>query len=141
MGDTAGVESGGKQLCIHGHFYQPPREDPWMDTIFPEGSAAPARHWNERISAECYAPLAWARRTDGQGHGQKIAAGRKHRHQEHPGQNHREQQGLEHGLEHFHQQPPCGLRTALTLPLRYTHSLHLCRPAQQAGLAPPVPAG
>jgi len=55
----------GKQLCIHGHFYQPPREDPWMDTIFPEGSAAPARHWNERICAESYAPLAWARRTDG----------------------------------------------------------------------------
>lgn len=57
----------GKQLCIHGHFYQPPREDPWMDTIFPEGSAAPATHWNERICAESYAPLAWARRLDGQG--------------------------------------------------------------------------
>ena len=67
MGDATRNESGGRQLCIHGHFYQPPREDPWMDTIFPEGSAAPARHWNERISAECYAPLAWARRTDSEG--------------------------------------------------------------------------
>jgi len=57
----------GKQLCIHGHFYQPPREDPWMDTIFPEGSAAPATHWNDRICAESYAPLAWARRLDGSG--------------------------------------------------------------------------
>jgi len=38
-----------------------------MDTIFPEGSAAPATHWNERICAESYAPLAWARRLDGQG--------------------------------------------------------------------------
>jgi len=57
----------GKKLCIHGHFYQPPREDPWMDTIFPEGSAAPATHWNERICAESYAPLAWARRLDGAG--------------------------------------------------------------------------
>ncbi|MDP2846746.1 MAG: DUF3536 domain-containing protein [Humidesulfovibrio sp.] len=57
----------GKQLCIHGHFYQPPREDPWMDTILPEGSAAPATHWNERICEESYAPLAWARRLDGQG--------------------------------------------------------------------------
>lgn len=57
----------GKRLCIHGHFYQPPREDPWMDTIFPEGSAAPSLHWNERICAESYAPLAWARRLDGQG--------------------------------------------------------------------------
>ncbi|MDR3639991.1 MAG: DUF3536 domain-containing protein [Humidesulfovibrio sp.] len=55
------------RLCIHGHFYQPPREDPWMDTIFPEGSAAPATHWNERICAESYAPLAWARRLDGKG--------------------------------------------------------------------------
>ncbi len=57
----------GKKICIHGHFYQPPREDPWMDTIFPEGSAAPAKHWNERICAESYAPLAWARRLDGSG--------------------------------------------------------------------------
>jgi len=57
----------GKKLCIHGHFYQPPREDPWMDTVFPEGSAAPSTHWNERICAESYAPLAWARRLDGQG--------------------------------------------------------------------------
>ncbi len=49
-------------LCIHGHFYQPPREDPWLDMIFPEGSAAPFRHWNERICRESYGPLAWARR-------------------------------------------------------------------------------
>lgn len=59
--------SDSKKLCIHGHFYQPPREDPWMDTIFPEGSAAPAAHWNERICTESYAPLAWARRLDAQG--------------------------------------------------------------------------
>jgi len=57
----------GKKICIHGHFYQPPREDPWMDTIFPEGSAAPAKHWNERICSESYSPLAWARRLDGEG--------------------------------------------------------------------------
>ncbi len=57
----------GRKICIHGHFYQPPREDPWMDTIFPEGSAAPALHWNQRICAESYDPLAWARRLDGQG--------------------------------------------------------------------------
>ncbi len=56
-----------KHLCIHGHFYQPPREDPWLDKIFPEGSAAPFRHWNERICRESYAPLAWARRMDGEG--------------------------------------------------------------------------
>lgn len=56
-----------KFLCIHGHFYQPPREDPWLDKIFPEGSAAPFRHWNERICRESYGPLAWARRTGGDG--------------------------------------------------------------------------
>ncbi len=66
-GGAIDEKSGGRKLCIHGHFYQPPREDPWMDTIFPEGSAAPARHWNERICGESYAPLAWARRLDGDG--------------------------------------------------------------------------
>ncbi|EMG37040.1 alpha-amylase/alpha-mannosidase [Desulfocurvibacter africanus PCS] len=56
-----------KSLCIHGHFYQPPREDPWLDVILPEGSAAPYKHWNERICRESYGPLAFARRMDGQG--------------------------------------------------------------------------
>ena len=55
------------KTCIHGHFYQPPREDPWLGRIFSEASAAPARHWNERITNESYAPLAWARRLDGEG--------------------------------------------------------------------------
>ncbi len=56
-----------RALCIHGHFYQPPREDPWLGRILPEGSAAPSRHWNERICRESYAPLARARRLDGAG--------------------------------------------------------------------------
>jgi len=56
-----------RQLCIHGHFYQPPREDPWMGEIFPEDSAAPSLNWNQRITRESYAPLAWARRTDSGG--------------------------------------------------------------------------
>ena len=56
-----------RALCIHGHFYQPPREDPWLGRILPEGSAAPATHWNERICRESYAPLARARRQDGEG--------------------------------------------------------------------------
>jgi len=54
-------------LCIHGHFYQPPREDPWLGTIPAEPSAAPMRNWNERITRESYAPLAWARRLDDRG--------------------------------------------------------------------------
>lgn len=41
-------------LCIHGHFYQPPREDPLTGAIPPEPGAAPYRNWNERIHAECY---------------------------------------------------------------------------------------
>ncbi|MBI4805452.1 MAG: DUF3536 domain-containing protein [Desulfovibrio sp.] len=56
-----------KHLCIHGHFYQPPREDPWLNTILPEGSAAPSLNWNQRITRESYAPLARARRLDGAG--------------------------------------------------------------------------
>lgn len=56
-----------RHLCIHGHFYQPPREDPWQGDVLPEGSAAPAHDWNERIHRESYAPLAWARRLDANG--------------------------------------------------------------------------
>ena len=52
---------------IHGHFYQPPRENPWLDVIEREESATPFHDWNERIAFECYRPNAYARIVDGQG--------------------------------------------------------------------------
>jgi hypothetical protein len=55
-----------KWVCIHGHFYQPPRENPWLEAIEPQPSAHPYRDWNERITAECYRPNAAARVVDSQ---------------------------------------------------------------------------
>ncbi|MDR1490744.1 MAG: DUF3536 domain-containing protein [Desulfovibrio sp.] len=57
----------GTELCIHGHFYQPPREDPWLGGVLAESSAAPMLNWNERILRESYAPLSFARRLDSEG--------------------------------------------------------------------------
>ena len=54
-------------ICIHGHFYQPPRENPWLESVELQDSAAPWHDWNERISVECYAPNAAARILNGEG--------------------------------------------------------------------------
>lgn len=48
-------------ICIHGHFYQPPRENPWLETIEIQESAAPYHDWNERVTEECYRPNTVAR--------------------------------------------------------------------------------
>lgn len=49
-----------RAVCVHAHFYQPPRENPWTGKIDRESSAAPWPNWNERIADECYGPNAAA---------------------------------------------------------------------------------
>lgn len=51
-------------VCIHGHFYQPPRENPWLETVERQESAHPFHDWNERVTAECYAPNTASRYLD-----------------------------------------------------------------------------
>lgn len=53
-----------KYICIHGHFYQPPRENAWLEVVEQQESAAPFHDWNERINFECYATNAVARILD-----------------------------------------------------------------------------
>ena len=53
-----------RAIVIHGHFYQPPRENPWLEAVEVQDSAAPFHDWNTRITAECYAPNTAARRVD-----------------------------------------------------------------------------
>ena len=53
-------------VCVHGHFYQPPRENPWLETVELQDSAAPYHDWNDRITAECYAPNGASRITNEQ---------------------------------------------------------------------------
>jgi alpha-amylase/alpha-mannosidase (GH57 family) len=58
------IESRRRFVCVHGHFYQPPRENPWLETVEVQDSAAPYHDWNDRITAECYAPNGASRITD-----------------------------------------------------------------------------
>ena len=59
-------------VCIHGHFYQPPREDPWTGRVERQESAAPYHDWNRRITAECYGPNTAARILDTGGRIEEI---------------------------------------------------------------------
>jgi len=55
-----------RYICIHSHFYQPPRENPWLEEVEAQDSAHPYHDWNERITAECYAPNTESRILDGE---------------------------------------------------------------------------
>lgn len=61
-----------RYICIHGHFYQPPRENPWLEAIELQDSAYPYHDWNERITRECYAPNATSRILSGEGRIMRI---------------------------------------------------------------------
>ncbi len=61
-----------KYICVHGHFYQPPRENPWLEAVEMQDSAHPYHDWNERITAECYAPNAHSRLIDGESRIEQI---------------------------------------------------------------------
>jgi alpha-amylase/alpha-mannosidase (GH57 family) len=62
-----------RYVCIHGHFYQPPRENPWLEAIEIQDSAYPYHDWNERVSAECYGPNATSRLLNDHGQIRAIA--------------------------------------------------------------------
>ncbi len=62
-----------RYICIHGHFYQPPRENPWLEAIERQDSAYPFHDWNERITSECYATNAVSRVLDPKGRIKELA--------------------------------------------------------------------
>ena len=61
---TSASPANKRYVCVHGHFYQPPRENPWLETVELQESAAPYHDWNERITSECYAPNGASRITN-----------------------------------------------------------------------------
>lgn len=61
-----------RYVCVHGHFYQPPRENPWLETVEIQESAAPWHDWNARISSECYSRNAASRILNNEGYIRKI---------------------------------------------------------------------
>jgi alpha-amylase/alpha-mannosidase (GH57 family) len=65
-------------LCVHGHFYQPPRENPWIEEVEVQDTAAPFHDWNQRIAAECYGPNAAARLKNGGGRIKDIVNNYRH---------------------------------------------------------------
>ncbi len=67
-----------KYICVHGHFYQPPRENAWLEAVEMQESAYPAHDWNERITRECYGTNARARLLDAQGKIESVFSNYSH---------------------------------------------------------------
>ncbi len=63
-----------RYICIHGHFYQPPRENAWLESVERQESAYPYHDWNERVTAECYLPNASSRILGKDGYIEKIVS-------------------------------------------------------------------
>jgi len=61
-----------KYICIHGHFYQPPRENAWLEAVEVQDSAHPYHDWNRRITVECYSANVYSRILDDAGRIEKI---------------------------------------------------------------------
>ncbi|KPK24388.1 MAG: glycoside hydrolase [Dehalococcoidia bacterium SG8_51_3] len=61
-----------RYICVHGHFYQPPRENAWLEYVELQDSAYPFHDWNERITAECYASNGVSRILDSENYITKI---------------------------------------------------------------------
>lgn len=61
-----------RHICIHGHFYQPARENPWTGTVPLAADAYPFHDWNARITAESYGPNAWSQIRDSHGRTSEI---------------------------------------------------------------------
>src|SRR5204862_8104849 len=61
-----------RYICIHGHFYQPPRENAWLEFVELQDSAYPFHDWNERLTAECCAPKGMSRLLAREGRIEKI---------------------------------------------------------------------
>ena len=67
-----------RYICIHGHFYQPPRENPWLEEIEIQESAHPFHDWNEKVTEECYKPNVHARILDPRGRLEDIINNYEH---------------------------------------------------------------
>lgn len=63
-----------KYICVHGHFYQPPRENAWLETVEMQESAYPSHDWNARITRECYSTNARARLLNAAGKIERIVS-------------------------------------------------------------------